>query len=78
MACLLESTHDKMYGGLFNFVIEDTFMFTPSFFTACKSDKYRWSLDVLQGFQMFLTHNIMLLLSLLSTFFLLSTALYVL
>jgi hypothetical protein len=39
----------QMYGGLFNFVIEYTFMFTPSFFTACKSDKYRWSLDVLQG-----------------------------
>ncbi|KAL3578516.1 hypothetical protein D5086_020020 [Populus alba] len=49
-----------MSEGLFNFVIGWTFMFAPLLFTDCKRDRYRWSLDVLWGFQMFLTNTFLI------------------
>jgi hypothetical protein len=49
----------QMSEGLFNFVIGWTFMFAPLLFTDCKRDRYRWSLDVLWGFQMFLTNSML-------------------
>ncbi|KAJ1700187.1 hypothetical protein LUZ63_008699 [Rhynchospora breviuscula] len=42
--------------GLFNFVIAWTLMFAPLLFTDCKRDRYKGSLDLLWGFQMFLTN----------------------
>nr|GMD80450.1 Monocarboxylate transporter 6 like [Ipomoea batatas] len=46
-----------MSEGLFNFVIGWTFMFAPLLFTDRKRDRYKGSLDVLWGFQMFLTNS---------------------
>lgn len=43
--------------GLFNFVIGWTFMFAPLLFADSKRDRYKGSLDVLWGFQMFLTNS---------------------
>ncbi|KAG9458267.1 hypothetical protein H6P81_002775 [Aristolochia fimbriata] len=45
-----------MSEGLFNFVIGWTFMFAPLLFTDCRKDRYRGSLDILWGLQMFLTN----------------------
>ncbi|GMH01877.1 hypothetical protein Nepgr_003716 [Nepenthes gracilis] len=42
--------------GLFNFVIGWTLMFAPLLFSDFRRDRYRGSLDVLWGFQMFLTN----------------------
>lgn len=42
--------------GLFNFVIGWTFMFAPLLFTDYRRDRYKSSLDVLWGMQMFLTN----------------------
>ncbi|KAH9771888.1 transmembrane protein [Citrus sinensis] len=49
-----------MSEGLFNFVIGWTFMFAPLLFTDCKRDRYKGSLDVLWGFQMFLTNTFLI------------------
>ncbi|MBA0631855.1 hypothetical protein Godav_000688, partial [Gossypium davidsonii] len=46
-----------MSEGLFNFVIGWTLMFAPLLFTDRKRDRYKSSLDVLWGLQMFLTNN---------------------
>ncbi|KAK3008725.1 hypothetical protein RJ639_013128 [Escallonia herrerae] len=46
-----------MSEGLFNFVIGWTFMFAPLLFTDRKRNRYKESLDVLWGFQMFLTNR---------------------
>ncbi|KAM7464359.1 hypothetical protein LguiA_032480 [Lonicera macranthoides] len=46
--------------GLFNFVIGWTFMFAPLLFTDRKRDRYKGSLDVLWGFQMFLTNTFLI------------------
>ncbi|KAK4788757.1 hypothetical protein SAY86_020076 [Trapa natans] len=45
-----------MSEGLFNFVIGWTFMFAPLLFTDCRRNRYKGSLDVLWGLQMFLTN----------------------
>ncbi|KAH9616082.1 hypothetical protein KSS87_012304 [Heliosperma pusillum] len=49
-----------MSEGLFNFVIGWTFMFAPLLFTDVKNDRYKGSLDVLWGFQMFLTNTFLI------------------
>ncbi|KAF8407826.1 hypothetical protein HHK36_006962 [Tetracentron sinense] len=49
-----------MSEGLFNFVIGWTFMFAPLLFTDQKRDRYKGSLDVLWGFQMFLTNTFLI------------------
>ncbi|KAM7272025.1 hypothetical protein ACFE04_031239 [Oxalis oulophora] len=49
-----------MAEGLFNFVIGWTFMFAPLLFTDSKRDRYKGSLDVLWGFQMFLTNTFLI------------------
>ncbi|XP_052199725.1 uncharacterized protein LOC127806455 [Diospyros lotus] len=49
-----------MAEGLFNFVIGWTFMFAPLLFTDQKRDRYKGSLDVLWGFQMFLTNTFLI------------------
>lgn len=49
-----------MSEGLFNFVIGWTFMFAPLLFTDRKRDRYAGSLDVLWGFQMFLTNTFLI------------------
>ncbi|XP_075635882.1 uncharacterized protein LOC142608059 [Castanea sativa] len=46
--------------GLFNFVIGWTFMFAPLLFTDRKRDRYKGSLDVLWGLQMFLTNTFLI------------------
>ncbi|KAJ4973550.1 hypothetical protein NE237_006724 [Protea cynaroides] len=46
--------------GLFNFVIGWTLMFAPLLFTDCKRDRYKGSLDVLWGLQMFLTNTFLI------------------
>ncbi|KAF7133476.1 hypothetical protein RHSIM_Rhsim09G0110000 [Rhododendron simsii] len=46
--------------GLFNFVIGWTFMFAPLLFADSKRDRYKGSLDVLWGFQMFLTNTFLI------------------
>ncbi|XP_065880486.1 uncharacterized protein [Euphorbia lathyris] len=46
--------------GLFNFVIGWTFMFAPLLFTDCKRDRYKGSLDILWGLQMFLTNTFLI------------------
>ncbi|XP_076947862.1 uncharacterized protein LOC143619934 [Bidens hawaiensis] len=46
--------------GLFNFVIGWTFMFAPLLFTDRNRDRYKGSLDVLWGFQMFLTNTFLI------------------
>ncbi|BFG17020.1 hypothetical protein CerSpe_032940 [Prunus speciosa] len=49
-----------MSEGLFNFVIGWTFMFAPLLFTDRKRDRYKGSLDVFWGFQMFLTNTFLI------------------
>ncbi|KAL9246178.1 hypothetical protein vseg_019746 [Gypsophila vaccaria] len=49
-----------MSEGLFNFVIGWTLMFAPLLFTDLKNDRYKSSLDVLWGFQMFLTNTFLI------------------
>ncbi|XP_014519313.1 uncharacterized protein LOC106776385 [Vigna radiata var. radiata] len=49
-----------MSEGLFNFVIGWTFMFGPLLFTDQKKDRYKGSLDVLYGWQMFLTNTFLI------------------
>ncbi|CAM8939937.1 unnamed protein product [Rhodiola kirilowii] len=49
-----------MAEGLFNFVIGRTFMFAPLLYTDIKRDRYKGSLDVLWGFQMFLTNTFLI------------------
>ncbi|XP_038693872.1 uncharacterized protein LOC119991599 isoform X1 [Tripterygium wilfordii] len=49
-----------MSEGLFNFVIGWTLMFAPLLFTDNKRDRYKGSLDVLWGFQMFLTNTFLI------------------
>ncbi|XP_027912938.1 uncharacterized protein LOC114172968 [Vigna unguiculata] len=49
-----------MAEGLFNFVIGWTFMFAPLLFTDKKKDRYKGSLDVLWGLQMFLTNTFLI------------------
>ncbi|KAL5726200.1 hypothetical protein ACHQM5_009263 [Ranunculus cassubicifolius] len=49
-----------MSEGLFNFVIGWTLMFAPLLFTDCKRNRYEGSLDVLWGFQMFLTNTFLI------------------
>ncbi|KAB1221040.1 hypothetical protein CJ030_MR3G018975 [Morella rubra] len=46
--------------GLFNFVIGWTFMFAPLLFTDQKRDRYKGSVDVLWGLQMFLTNTFLI------------------
>jgi hypothetical protein len=46
-----------MAEGLFNFVIAWTLLFAPLLFTDYRRDQFRGSLDVLWGFQMFLTNS---------------------
>ncbi|KAK8448950.1 hypothetical protein SEVIR_7G133800v4 [Setaria viridis] len=49
-----------MAEGLFNFVIAWTLMFAPLLFTDSRRDRYQGSLDVLWGFQMFLTNTFLI------------------
>ncbi|RDY09947.1 hypothetical protein CR513_05603, partial [Mucuna pruriens] len=49
-----------MSEGLFNFVIGWTFMFAPLLFTDRKKDRFKGSLDVLWGLQMFLTNTFLI------------------
>ncbi|XP_054825312.1 uncharacterized protein LOC129322886 isoform X1 [Prosopis cineraria] len=49
-----------MSEGLFNFVIGWTFMFAPLLFTDRKRNRYKGSLDVLWGLQMFLTNTFLI------------------
>lgn len=51
--------HHQVSEGLFNFVIGWTFMFAPLLFTDRKRDRYKGSLDVLWGLQMFLTNSML-------------------
>jgi len=53
--CLLA----QMAEGLFNFVIAWTLMFAPLLFTDSRRDRYKGSLDILWGFQMFLTNSML-------------------
>ncbi|KAI5436330.1 hypothetical protein KIW84_022707 [Lathyrus oleraceus] len=46
--------------GLFNFVIGWTFMYAPLLFTDQKRNRYKGSLDVLWGLQMFLTNTFLI------------------
>lgn len=46
-----------MAEGLFNFVLAWTLLFAPLLFTDCRRGRYKGSLDVLWGFQMFLTNS---------------------
>lgn len=46
-----------MAEGLFNLVLAWTLLFAPLLFTDCRRDRYKGSLDVLWGFQMFLTNS---------------------
>ncbi|XP_015895598.3 uncharacterized protein LOC107429431 isoform X1 [Ziziphus jujuba] len=49
-----------MSEGLFNFVIGWTLMFAPLLFTDRRRDRYKGSLEVLWGFQMFLTNTFLI------------------
>ncbi|XP_026434171.1 uncharacterized protein LOC113331742 [Papaver somniferum] len=49
-----------MEEGLFNFVIGWTLMFAPLLFTDRKRNRFKGSLDVLWGFQMFLTNTFLM------------------
>jgi len=58
---LLESpVLHPMAEGLFNFVIAWTLMFAPLLFTDSRRDRYKGSLDILWGFQMFLTNTFLI------------------
>ncbi|RZC49037.1 hypothetical protein C5167_017464 [Papaver somniferum] len=50
----------QMEEGLFNFVIGWTLMFAPLLFTDRKRNRFKGSLDVLWGFQMFLTNTFLI------------------
>lgn len=47
----------QMAEGLFNFVIAWTLLFAPLLYTDYRRDRFKGSLDVLWGFQMFLTNS---------------------
>ncbi|XP_072990288.1 uncharacterized protein [Typha latifolia] len=49
-----------MAEGLFNFVIGWTFLFAPLLFTDCRRERFKGSLDLLWGFQMFLTNTFLI------------------
>ncbi|KNA15249.1 hypothetical protein SOVF_099910 [Spinacia oleracea] len=49
-----------MSEGLFNFVVAWTFMFAPLIYTDFKNGRYKGSLDVLWGLQMFLTNTFLI------------------
>ncbi|XP_074309449.1 uncharacterized protein LOC141643944 [Silene latifolia] len=49
-----------MFEGLFNFVMGWTLMFAPLLFTDLKNDRYKGSLDVLWGIQLFLTNTFLI------------------
>ncbi|GAB2228550.1 hypothetical protein Droror1_Dr00022670 [Drosera rotundifolia] len=49
-----------MSEGLFNFVVAWTLMFAPVLYTDWRRDRYTGSLDVLWGFQMFLTNTVLI------------------
>ncbi|KAG8366593.1 hypothetical protein BUALT_Bualt17G0096000 [Buddleja alternifolia] len=49
-----------MSEGLFNFVIGWTLMFAPLLYTDKRRDRYKGSIDVLWGFQMFLTNTFLI------------------
>lgn len=49
-----------MSEGLFNFVVAWTFMFAPLLYTDIKNGRYKGSLDVLWGLQMFLTNTFLI------------------
>ncbi|KAL6652613.1 hypothetical protein ACP70R_011538 [Stipagrostis hirtigluma subsp. patula] len=58
---LLESpVLHPMAEGLFNFVIAWTLLFAPLLFTDSRRDRYKGSLDVLWGCQMFLTNTFLI------------------
>ncbi|OQU81715.1 hypothetical protein SORBI_3006G108200 [Sorghum bicolor] len=58
---LLESpVLHPMAEGLFNFVIAWTLLFAPLLFTDYRRDRFKGSLDVLWGFQMFLTNTFLI------------------
>ncbi|KAJ1271363.1 hypothetical protein BS78_06G123300 [Paspalum vaginatum] len=58
---LLESpVLHPMAEGLFNFVIAWTLLFAPLLYTDSRRDRYKGSLDVLWGFQMFLTNTFLI------------------
>ncbi|XP_047068102.1 uncharacterized protein LOC124676066 [Lolium rigidum] len=58
---LLESpVLHPMAEGLFNFVIAWTLLFAPLLFTDARRDRYKGSLDVLWGCQMFLTNTFLI------------------
>ncbi|CAL5016536.1 unnamed protein product [Urochloa decumbens] len=58
---LLESpVLHPMAEGLFNFVIAWTLMFAPQLYTDSRRDRFKGSLDVLWGFQMFLTNTFLI------------------
>ncbi|CAN6235261.1 unnamed protein product, partial [Urochloa humidicola] len=58
---LLESpVLHPMAEGLFNFVIAWTLMFAPLLYTDSRRDRFKGSLDVLWGFQMFLTNTFLI------------------
>jgi len=52
----------QMAEGLFNFVIAWTLLFAPLLFTDYRRDRFKGSLDVLWGFQMFLTNSMISLI----------------
>ncbi|KAK8487326.1 hypothetical protein V6N13_099683 [Hibiscus sabdariffa] len=59
--CLIDApVLHPMSEGLFNFVIGWTLMFAPLLFSDCKRDRYKNSLDVLWGLQMFLTNTFLI------------------
>lgn len=49
-----------MAEGLFNFVIAWTLLFAPLLFTDSRRDRFKGSLDLLWGFQMFLTNTFLI------------------
>lgn len=49
-----------MAEGLFNFVIGWTLLYAPLLYTDCQRDRYKGSLDILWGFQMFLTNTFLI------------------
>ncbi|XP_062186146.1 uncharacterized protein LOC133889706 [Phragmites australis] len=58
---LLESpVLHPMAEGLFNFVLAWTLLFAPLLFTDSRRDRYKGSLDVLWGIQMFLTNTFLI------------------
>uniref|UniRef100_A0A175YQV2 Transmembrane protein n=1 Tax=Daucus carota subsp. sativus TaxID=79200 RepID=A0A175YQV2_DAUCS len=60
IAWLFLLPYAPMSEGLFNFVIGWTLMFAPLLFTDRRRDRYKGSLDILWGFQMFLTNTFLI------------------